>query len=456
MMFLPSVGVWKRKKASSSSSSTDDDSHSDSVAGVLRGPDANGDIVGIDEPSEVQDESRYEDEECMVEAERRHYLAGPERRQEVDLDDSVGRDDGIADRLCKAKQLGEECRLLCAASLIEDIDPKYYELEHHNIMRDAGKIKAVLRDCASSATSEDDEWTKQVEQHGNHEFSVYTKMDEKNKFSYRLETPIEASMLIPILSVFNETELFFTWFPRYKFPKYQMTKSEKLVQLGRASQIVLLQTENQWPVPRRELLLKAVSCVNLQEDEELRSDDSLNTPSRIVVSIQSLDTEIDGQYGLKISPSAAGKRVAVDAGLVFEASPEADSEILFTWTFSMTITKKFALPLNFFNFLLKFAMPRVWVMLLRVAEEIKDGKRRAHIDAIQRKRGEFYDWMEECVSALLGRKCKDGTRMMLNEEDKNYGRSGTNCTTCFSLGSGRFSPTGVVNVVDASVGQANE
>ena len=430
MMFLPSVGVWKRKKSSSSSSSTDDeDSHSDSVAGVLRGPNANGDIVAIDELSEVQDESRYEDEECMVEAERRHYyLAEPECRQEVDLDDSVERDDGIADRLCKAKRLGEECRLLCAASLIEDIDPKYYELEHHNIMRDAGKIKTVLRDCASSATSEDDEWTKQVEQHGKHEFSVYTKMDEaSNKFSYRLETPIEASMLIPILSVFNETELFITWFPRYKFPKYQMTKSEKLVQLGRASQIVLLQTENQWPVPRRELLLKAVSCVNLQEDEESRSDTSLNTPSRIVVSIQSLDSENDGQYGLKISPSAAGKRVAVDAGLVFEASPEADSEILFTWTFSMTITKKFALPLNFFNFLLKFAMPRVWVMLLRVAEEIKDGRRPAHIDAIQRKRGEFYDWMEECVSFLLGRKSKDGTRRMLNEEDTNYSRSDSNC-----------------------------
>lgn len=444
-MFLPSVGVWKRKK----SSSTDDDSHSDSVAGVLRGPNANG-VVG---PSEVQDESRYEDEEPMVEVERRHYLAEPECRQEVDLDDSVGRDDGIADRLCKAKQLGEECRLLCAASIIEDIDPKYYELEHYNIMRDVGKIKAVLRDCASSATSEDDEWTKQVEQHGKHEFSVYTKMDEaSNKFSYRLETPIEASMLIPILSVFNETELFITWFPRYKFPKYQMTKSEKLVQLGRASQIVLLQTENQWPVPRRELLLKAVSCVNLQEDEESRSDASLNTPSRIVVSIQSLDTENDGQHGLKISPSAAGKRVAVDAGLVFEASPEADSEILFTWTFSMTITKKFALPLNFFNFLLKFAMPRVWVMLLRVAEEIKDGKRPAHIAAIQRKRGEFYDWMEECVSSLLGRKSKDGTRMMLDEEDK----SDSNCTKCFSLGSGRFSPAGVVNVVDASVLQANE
>lgn len=428
-MFLPNV--WKRKK----SSSTDDDSHSHSVAGVLRGPNANCDIVGIDKPSDVQDESRCEGEECMAEAERRHYLAEPECRQEVDLDDGLVKDGDIADRLCKAKKLGKECRLLCAASLIEDIDPKYYELEHHNIMRDAGKIKAVLQDCASSATSEDDEWTKQVEQHGKHEFSVYTKMDEAlNKFSYRLTTPIEASMLIPILSVFNETELFITWFPRYKFPKYQMTKSEKLVQLGRASQIVLLQTENQWPVPKRELLLKAVSCVDLQEDEESRSDASLN-PSRIVVSIQSLDTENDGQYGLKISPSATGKRIAVDAGLVFEASPEADSEILFTWTFSMTITKKFALPLNFFNFLLKFVMPRVWVMLLRVAEEIKDGKRPAHIDAIQRKRGEFYDWMEECVSSLLGRKCKD------------------DCTKCFSLGSGRFSPAGVVNVVDASVGQ---
>ncbi len=67
----------------------------------------------------------------------------------------------------------------------------------------------------------------------------------------------------------------------------------------------------------------------------------------------------------------------------------------------MTITKKFALPLNFFNFLLKFAMPRVWVMLLRVAEEIKDGKRRAHIDAIQRKRVSFMiGWRSACLPFL--------------------------------------------------------
>jgi len=341
----------------------------------------------------------------------------------------------------RRNSLGEECRLLCAASLIEDIDHKYYELEHHNIMRDAGKIKAVLRDCASSATSEDDEWTKQVEQHGKNEFSVYTKMDEKtNKFSYRLETPIEASMLVPIMSVFYETELFTTWFPQYKFPKLQMTKSEKLVQLGRASKIMLFHTENQWPVRRREVLLKAVSCVNLpQEDEESHS-------GMLVASINSLDTENEGHYGLKISPE--GERVAVDAGLVFKASPEADSELLFIWTFSMTITKKFALPLSFFNFLLKFVMPRVWVMLLRVAIEIKDGKRREHVDAIESKRGEFYDWAEECVSSILGRKSKDGTRMVLNEEDKNYGRTdSSNCTKCFSLGSGRVSPAGVVKLV---------
>jgi len=103
-MFLPSVGVWKWKK-SSLSSSTDDDSRSDSVAGVLRGLNANCDIVGIDKPIEVQDESRYDYEESMVEVERR-YLAEPECRQEVDLDDGLVKDDDIADRLCKAKQLG--------------------------------------------------------------------------------------------------------------------------------------------------------------------------------------------------------------------------------------------------------------------------------------------------------------------------------------------------------------
>ena len=46
-------------------------------------------------------------------------------------------------------------------------------------------------------------------------------------------------------------------------------------------------------------------------------------------------------------------------------------------------------------------LARPFSQFLRVAEEVRDGRRPLHADAISKKRGELYDWVEERAGVML-------------------------------------------------------
>jgi len=87
----------------------------------------------------------------------------------------------------------------------------------------------------------EDGWKKQTEVHGNRDTIIYYKVEDPSKLICRIETPIEASLLVPFLAVIQGTQLFYdTWMPRWRFP-FQMgvRKSLKLAdQPGRGAQVV--------------------------------------------------------------------------------------------------------------------------------------------------------------------------------------------------------------------------
>lgn len=347
----------------------------------------------------------------------------------------------ISDRLEQAQRLGEDCKIFAAAELLEGIDRKHFQQVHHDIMKEATLFRRLLEDASSPiiASSDNDkskfnnksnkhhnpdEWIKQGEQHGGrHNFAMYYKVSATNQVTCRLETPIEPSLLIPILAVLNESELYKTWIPQYKVPRLEVVTSEKLCQSGRVTQTILVETEVPWPIARRELILKAVACddivdSNEQEEEEGRggstnnSNNNSGSSSRILVRIQSLDCEDSGEDGLEILRAKKGVRIKVDGGFVFEKCPidhpmarsssgdKTNNLILLTFTFSVD-PKLSILPQSFLNFFLRVAMRQIWGMFLHVAEEVGDGKRPAHSEAIERKREELYDWVEERTNAML-------------------------------------------------------
>lgn len=398
--------------------------------------------------------------------------------------------DTISKRLQQAKALEEECKIFTAANLLQNIDPKHFETVHHDIIKEAKLFQCLLDDCAelpdatinnnhdgataaaSSSDSSDGEWIKQGEAHNNHNFSIYYKINPTtNHIKCRLETPIQPKLLLSILAVLNETELYKTWIPQYKIPRLQVVKSDKLCQLGRVSQIILVETEVPWPITKRELILKAVACDDIDHDDyddddiDENCDDGCNSSnsniskkkkSRILVRLQSLDCENNGEDGIEILPTSntigSGVRIKVDGGFVFEKCPSDhpmskcsrkdkkknnnknnkyyheennnkmssvdekneggreensnnydendDNLILLTFTFSVD-PKLSILPQSFLNFFLRTAIHQIWGMFLDVATEVCDGKRPEHSAAITRKRVELYDWVEERTRCML-------------------------------------------------------
>ena len=342
--------------------------------------------------------------------------------------------DVITDRLKRAVILEEKCKIFVAEALLDGIDPKHFEKVHHDIMKEAKLFRRILQDSSSpiTAPSDDesqnhmnaDQWIKQGEQHDDrHDFAIYYKVSATNQITCRIETPIKKELLIPILAVLNESELYKSWIPQYNVPRLKVVKSEKLKQSGRTRQTILVETEVPWPIAKRELILKAVSCDDIDSDDgdgSSNSDSDENTgkksPSRILVRIQSLDCEDSGEDGLEILPAKDGVRIKVDGGFVFEKCPsdhpmakkslskaetgDGNDMILLTFTFS--VDPKFSiLPQAFLNFFLRIAMRQIWGMFLRVAEEVGDGKRPEHSEVIERKREELYDWVEERTNAML-------------------------------------------------------
>lgn len=176
-----------------------------------------------------------------------------------------------------------------------------------------------------------------------------------------------------------------------------------------------METEVQWPLGSRQLLLKAVACDDIDAKSNTSNDNgqAFNTHrggGKIIVRIQSLDDKIDKEEleGIDIPPTKKGYvRMEVEGGFVFEKCPAdhpmkqsaSDDQVLVIFSFS--IDPKLHIPQLLMNFFIRVAMGRLWGMFLSVASDVKEGKRPAHNKAIARKRETLYDWVEERTGVML-------------------------------------------------------
>ena len=202
-------------------------------------------------------------------------------------------------------------------------------------------------------------------------------------------------------------------------------------QIGRCGQIIIVETDVQWPLGSRQLLLRAVACddidIHSESIDDANNDEKLSGSSeqlrngdrkgggKILVRIQSLDDEIDREEldGLEIPPTKKGYvRMEVQGGFVFEKCPADHSMRQSTFgddndqvlvTFSVAVDPKLRIPQSLMNFFVRLAIGHLWEMFLRVAEDVKEGKHPAHSKAIATKRESVYEWVEERARVMLGR-----------------------------------------------------
>jgi hypothetical protein len=348
------------------------------------------------EPKKVVEDTAKEEEERVQPGEEvtAHKLQEEKKDEEGT----------VTDLLAKAEELYEDEKLFEASRILKTIDPSQLNEKHNTIIVNSKRGERTVKDLKCSVDGDNNGWVMHGVSKG--EFPTLTahKLEKGGgkdmKLKARCETPIDRSMLSPIISVLNETELYQTWLPSWTVPKFRVKKCEKLSQRGRCSQIIILTFEVPWPIANREVVL----CADGFEDIDENGD--------IAIIIQSLDT--GDEDGLVPPPdSNSTVRIDVDGGFLFRKCPEdhpallndekdgsEDSKVLVTFAASMNPKMKL-LPQSFLNFLVKVAFGFAWNILLKIARDVRDGKREDHQKAIAEKRESLYDWVEVKLKQLL-------------------------------------------------------
>lgn len=199
---------------------------------------------------------------------------------------------------------------------------------HHHICKVASECDAAISDLLNEPGTAESGWTKQGESHGRHDTAIYYKVDGDSKLTCRLETPIESSLLVPLLSVLNESNLYTDWCPTWTIPKLGIRTSLQLQKIGRANQILHVVGDIPWPFSPRDVVLQTVAV------------DDIDTSGYFAVRLHAGDEtgNIDGVEGVLVPPAQANVvRVDFEGALLFRPCP-LDHPILVESSQRTTVT----------------------------------------------------------------------------------------------------------------------
>jgi hypothetical protein len=224
----------------------------------------------------------------------------------------------------------------------------------------------------------------------------------RNLLIARIETPIERSLLNPFLAVLNESDLYHTFMPRWTTPvKLGVAESKKLGEFGVGHQIISVKVDMPYPFLNRECIQQAFAVDSIDNDQD----------RAIVIKVDSLEPGLHMDE-VEIGPMERGwQRIDFDGAIWIGAcdkdhptlvsSKNQYHEDLILVKTSLKIDAHIAgIPQSLINFFHRNVLGSLWASMLQVAEDVRDGKREAHKEAIESK-PELYGWVEQRVDALL-------------------------------------------------------
>jgi hypothetical protein len=281
---------------------------------------------------------------------------------------------------------------------------------HRKLLDVADRIEETIIDLAS--VPDPKVWTKHEETHdGKRDILVHYKLDEKRRLTSRIEFLIQKQLLIPLLAVLVETELYTSWVPRWRFPPVGVNNVKKLAQQGRTKQIIHADLEIPW---RRDVVISSIGVEDVDQKGILG----------IHLGAMRIGEELEGCAGQKIPPPEQGVvRVDFEGCFIFQKCPpnhpvlkqyhsrqrrdktlnDPEELILVGFTMFANANISSLFPQWIVNFIIRVAIVRVFRIFIAVAEDIQAGKRPDHTAAISRRRAEIYDWIDERVAKLLSR-----------------------------------------------------
>jgi hypothetical protein len=108
-------------------------------------------------------------------------------------------------------------------------------------------------------------WKKQGESHGEYDTTIFYKVENKH-LTCRLVTPIQTNLLIPLLSVLNESDLYSDWIPSWTIPfTMGIRTSKQHAKIGALDQIVHLIANVPWPFLPREVYIQSMVIDEIDE-----------------------------------------------------------------------------------------------------------------------------------------------------------------------------------------------
>lgn len=287
------------------------------------------------------------------------------------------------DPLITAERLfTQEHQVLEAYRVLQTVDSDRLQSHHRDMCKVAVQCEEAINDLLSASH---EGWTKQGENHRKYDTTIYYKVEDGGKMSCLLETPIPRSLLVPLVCVLQECDLYTDWAPSWKRPPVGLTKTKKLATQGKANFLMQIAVGIPWPFATREAILSTVVvdeierngyfCVRLHNDDDHAAAPALE----------------DGI-----------KRVDFNGFLLFRPHvSESSDESMILVSFKLFVDPHLTgVPASLINFATRTAIGEVWAMLLHVAEEVQSGDRPLHQEAVE-SNPKLYSFIQERVELML-------------------------------------------------------
>jgi hypothetical protein len=305
--------------------------------------------------------------------------------------------------LRRAEEFHAEKRLLNAAAELRQVkDHENLFTDRHKMMlRWAELVESGIEKMLQDPEKDGSPWIKQNERHGHRNFLVFYQVTEENQLIARIDCAFESSLLVPLLAVFNESELYASWMPSWKKPiKLGVTKSEKLKEEGPGNQIIHVRTALTWPFCDRDLIMRVMAVDAIEDNQGCIAIQALNQTSEddpVIPEATNKTVELDFSNFLLIRACPSNHPCVTRS----EHRGVEDHEPLILLSMSLEVDPHIsAVPQSAQNFITRTVLGRMWLALLHVAEDVRDGKRPMHKEAIDAKR-DLYDWIEERVGVMI-------------------------------------------------------
>jgi hypothetical protein len=318
-----------------------------------------------------------------------------------------------AELIQRAEERYNAEQLLVAARTLRQVKrPEQHLNERHlKMLSIADMLEDAVEDFLAPPRRD---WKKQGETHGAYETSIYYKIESGGRLTCRIETPIPKDMMVPILSVLNESGLYRTWIPSWTRPfRLGVRESKQLVNDRRGHQVIQIKSDVPWPMAMRDTVMDVIAVDDIDEN------------GCIIVKMQTLGGKNEGSHllpdGFELPELEKGsERLDFDGSILFRACPtdhptyeisrrKHPSGDLVLLQYNMHFDARMpGVPHSMINFITRVVIGMIWSMLLKVAEEVKNGKRTEHVEVIRQKAG-FYKWLEDRCQLMLDSKSKDHT-----------------------------------------------